>query len=66
MLKLSVPDMSCNHCKKTIEETIDALDDAADIEFDMDARTIETDAVAKEEDIVAALATAGFPASKLQ
>ncbi len=63
MTKLLIPDMSCGHCKATVEKTIKALDTAAVIDFDMTARTIALQTNAASDTIHGALQAAGYPAT---
>ncbi len=63
MTTLHIPDMSCGHCKATVEKTIHAIDPDAIITFDMDARRIELTSSAAIPDVQAALADAGYPAA---
>ena len=63
MTTFSIPDMSCGHCKATVEQTIHALDPAAEIEFDMAARRISVKSSAEAARVQAALAEAGYPAT---
>ncbi len=62
-VKLSVPDMSCGHCKATIEKAIDAADPLAEVTFDMDARKIDVDSDMDLAALQALLKEAGYPAS---
>ncbi len=63
MTKFHIPDMSCGHCKATVEKTIHALDPEARIEFDMAARRIALDSRADVANVQTALAAAGYPAT---
>ena len=63
MTTFHIPDMSCGHCKSTVEKTIHALDPAAQIEFDMAARQITVESGTDAARVTAALAEAGYPAS---
>jgi copper chaperone len=63
MTTFSIPDMSCGHCKATVEQTIHTLDPAAQIEFDMAARRISIESSADSARVQAALAEAGYPAA---
>lgn len=58
-----IPDMSCGHCKATVEKAINALDPEARIKFDMDARRIALDSGLEAAKVQAALAEAGYPAT---
>lgn len=62
MTTLSVPDMSCGHCKATIEKTIHALDPAAGLSFDMDRRKVDLQSDCPIDAVLGALAEAGYPA----
>jgi copper chaperone len=63
MTTFHIPDMSCGHCKATVEKTIHALDPAARIEFDMAARRIALDSRAETAKVQVALTEAGYPAT---
>ncbi|MCA0042212.1 heavy-metal-associated domain-containing protein [Celeribacter litoreus] len=63
MSVFSVPDMSCGHCKATITEALEAIDDTVEINADMDAREIDVFSDAGDEAILAALSKAGYPAT---
>jgi copper chaperone len=56
---LSVPDMSCGHCKATIESALAAV--GARVDFDMAARRI-TVAGLPQVTVLAALKGAGYAA----
>lgn len=49
-MKFNVPDMSCGHCKASVEATI---------------RTVDITSSAREADLIAALAGKGFPSTPL-
>ena len=63
MTTFHIPDMSCGHCKATVEKTILALDPAAQIEFELAARRISVESRAEAARVQAALAEAGYPAA---
>ena len=63
MTTFQIPDMSCGHCKATVEKTIKGLDPEANINFDMDARQIALDSDMAAAQVQAALAEAGYPAT---
>jgi copper chaperone len=62
MTKFHIPDMSCGHCKATVEKTIRALDPAAQVEFDMTTRQISVAGSTDTARVQAALAEVGYPA----
>ncbi len=63
MSVFSVPKMSCGHCKATITEALEAIDDTVEIDADMEAREIDVFSEAGDEAILAALEKAGYPAT---
>lgn len=63
MTTLSIPDMSCGHCKATVEKAIKAIDPAATLDFDMTARTVAVQSAAATDAMRAALMTAGYEAT---
>nr|WP_321507138.1 heavy-metal-associated domain-containing protein [uncultured Celeribacter sp.] len=63
MSVFSVPDMSCDHCKASITEALEAVDDTVEIDADMEAREIDVFSDAGDEAILKALKDAGYPAT---
>lgn len=61
-MKLSIPDMSCGHCKAVVERAILAEDAAARVAVDLDSRTAEVTSRATPEAVLAALDAVGYPA----
>ncbi|MBS0565636.1 MAG: heavy-metal-associated domain-containing protein [Proteobacteria bacterium] len=61
-MKLSIPDMSCGHCKATVEKTIRAVEEGATVSVDLASREAEVTTGAAPEAILAALAAEGYPA----
>ncbi len=65
MTTFHIPDMSCGHCKATIEKTIHALAPTAQIAFDMAARRISVESITDAQSVQAALAEAGYTAAQI-
>ncbi|MBL4916085.1 heavy-metal-associated domain-containing protein [Szabonella alba] len=63
MLTLSIPDMSCGHCRSAIESAVAALDPQAATHIDLPARRAEIDTQASPQAVIAALAAIGFAAA---
>jgi copper chaperone len=61
-VKYHVPDMSCGHCKASIEKAIETLDPAASIAVDLEAKTIDVSTGKPSTAVLATLADIGFPA----
>lgn len=60
---LSIPDMSCGHCKAAVEAAILKLDPRADVQVDLPARRATVATTQPLEAVVHALDAVGFPAS---
>lgn len=61
MLKLNVPDMSCNHCVAAISAAIESVNNDASMEFDLTQRQVKIESSAPAERIKAAIEEAGYP-----
>ncbi|MCW1933788.1 heavy-metal-associated domain-containing protein [Pararhodobacter zhoushanensis] len=60
---LSVPDMSCGHCRASIDKALAPL--AAKPAFDMEHRRVTVSGDAPEPAVIAALDAIGFPAQRV-
>jgi copper chaperone len=58
-----IPDMSCGHCKATVEKTIRTLDPEAGVAFDMAKRQVTLNSSADTTEVQAALDAVGYPAT---
>lgn len=63
MTRLSVPDMSCGHCKASIEAALAAVPGTGAVRVDLASRSVEIDGSAALPAVLAALDAAGYPAS---
>lgn len=63
MTTLSVPDMSCGHCRASIETALKPLQGVEAIRFDAEARKVEVTGPAPAPALIAALDKIGFPAT---
>lgn len=63
MTTLSVPDMSCNHCKTTVEAALGAVPDAGAVTVDLTARKVDVAGPAPAAALIQALDKAGYPAT---
>ena len=63
MTKLSVPDMSCGHCKASVEAALVRLDPGAQVAVDLPARRVEVVSSAAPSAMIAALGAVGFDAT---
>jgi copper chaperone len=55
----SVPEISCGHCKSTIEAAVGELGDVDRVEVDIDAKTVTVDG-GRADAVVAAIEDAGY------
>lgn len=62
MITLAIPDMTCGHCKASVEAAIHNLDAVAKVEVDLTTRTASIDSSATPTAIIAALDSIGFNA----
>ncbi len=65
MTKFSIPDMTCGHCKKTVEEAIHQLDTEARIEIDLDKHVASVASSIGAAQLISALDDAGYPAQQI-
>jgi copper chaperone len=63
MTNYFIPDMSCGHCKATIEKTVLGLDPDATLAFDIPARTLVVQTSHNDASLLTALDAAGYPAT---
>ena len=62
-ITLSVPDMSCGHCRASIETALAPLPGVEAIRFDAEARQVDVTGPAPAATLIAALDQIGFPAT---
>ncbi len=62
-MKFNVPDMTCGHCKASVETAIKTLDESASVAVDLATKTVEVASKANASTITEALAAKGFSAT---
>lgn len=62
MITLSIPDMSCGHCRTAIEAALAPVPGLTAIRFDAERRQAEIDGPVASRDLVQLLDAIGFPA----
>lgn len=65
MSRYSIPEMTCGHCKKTVETALHRLDAKASIDVDLEKHEIALESQASPERVIAVLKEAGYDASPL-
>ncbi len=64
MIELTLPDMTCGHCVKTVTATVHHLDANARVTIDLPSHRVQVESSAASRDsIVKALAEEGYPAA---
>ena len=63
MTTLSIPDMSCGHCKAAVEAALATVPDAGAVTVDLAARKAKVAGPAPVPALLAALDAAGYPAT---
>ncbi len=61
-LSLDVPDISCGHCKASIEEAVAAVDGVTSVDVTIDTRTVDVRFAepATRDAVVAAIEATGY------
>lgn len=62
MTTYSIPDMSCGHCKATVEAALAGVPGIGAVRIDLSTRRVEVADSAAQSEVLAALAAAGYPA----
>jgi copper chaperone len=65
MITLHIPNVSCGHCKATVEKAIYSLDPKAGFAFDMAERHVTLNSSADMAKVQAALGAAGYPTTQV-
>ena len=55
-----VPDISCDHCKRAIEEALCELPEVTSAVVTVDRRDVEVEGAASDEAVIAAIGKAGY------
>lgn len=64
MIELTLPDISCGHCARTVTQTVQALDPAAQVQVDLPTHRVRIETTLPAADVEAALAEQGYPAAQ--
>jgi len=65
MTKFSVPDMTCGHCKATIEKAVLDADEGAELDFDLEKHEVAVDSVLDAAELGAVITKAGYTPSPI-
>ena len=56
----NVPDISCDHCKRSIEEALSAVPELDSVVVTVERREVEVAGAASDDTIIAAIGLAGY------
>ncbi len=56
----NVPDISCGHCKQTIEDRLSSVDGVTQVAVDIDARSVTVEGDVDDATVADALDEAGY------
>jgi copper chaperone len=62
-MRMTIPDMTCGHCRASVESAVAAAAPGARVAVDLDSRTAVVEGAADEARVVAAVRAAGFDAT---
>lgn len=60
MTAFDIPDMTCGHCKSTVETAIHSVDHQARVSIDLAAKTADVETTASAAEIAEAIVAAGY------
>ncbi len=60
-LELTLPNMTCGHCQRTVQATVQKLDAQAQLSFDLPAHKVSIATTANPSALKEALADEGYP-----
>ena len=60
-----VPDISCDHCKRAIEEAVSAVPKVDSVVVTVDRRVVEVAGVASDDAVIAAIQLAGYEVAQV-
>jgi copper chaperone len=61
MIELTLPDMTCGHCVKTVTATVLTVDPAAQVQIDLPTHVLRIESVQPVLSFQQALAEEGYP-----
>ena len=60
MIELTLPTMTCQHCVKTVTETVRRVDPAAQLRFDLEAHRVSIESMQSQQLFERALTDEGY------
>ncbi len=63
MTTLSVPDMTCGHCRASVTDALSRLSGTDTVDVDLTTKTVRVEGSAPDDALIRALDEIGFPAT---
>lgn len=63
MIEMTLPDMTCGHCVRTVTSTVHQIDASAKVTIDLPSHKLQIESDRPAEAFKAALADEGYPAA---
>jgi len=60
-IELTLPDMTCGHCARTVTATVQKVDPAAQLNIDLPTHQVKIESTQPAQAFVAALSEEGYP-----
>ena len=60
MIELKLPALSCDHCVRTVSDTVRRIDAAAKVDVDLPAKTVRIESQRPRQEFVRALSEEGY------
>lgn len=63
-MRMTIPDMTCAHCRASVEKAVAGAAPGARVTVDLTARTAEVEGAMDETQVLEAVRAAGFQAAR--
>jgi len=60
-IELTLPDMTCGHCAKTVTTTVQQVDPSAQLKIDLPTHKVQIESTQPAQAFAAALTEEGYP-----
>lgn len=60
MIQFNIPQMSCGHCVRAVTDAVKEVDAQAKVDVDLAGKKVNVESTARRQEIVDALAEAGY------
>ena len=60
MIELNLPTMTCDHCVRTVSQTVQRIDASAQVKVDLPAKIVRIESTHERQEFVRALSEEGY------